>query len=101
MATHRSPDLDDVTPSAIHSVLGGIQSLPCPNPVARANRKTLLVVEDDRSVCESLGLIFSDEYQVLYAYDGPLALAMTRERQPDAVLLDLGLPRMSGFAVLA
>ncbi|HWI15739.1 MAG TPA: response regulator, partial [Burkholderiales bacterium] len=32
-------------------------------------------------------------------HDGPAALRMAREIRPDAILLDIGLPGMSGFEV--
>jgi DNA-binding response OmpR family regulator/AraC-like DNA-binding protein len=61
----------------------------------------VLVVEDDPGVREGLGLILDDHYDVLFADDGPPALEQVRRRHVDAVLLDLGLPSMSGFDVLA
>ena len=38
-------------------------------------------------------------YEVWLALDGPAALAMARERQPDVVLLDVVMPEMDGFEV--
>jgi DNA-binding response OmpR family regulator len=49
------------------------------------------------------GLRFSlqqDGYEVECAYDGEEALGMIRERQYDIVLLDVMLPKLSGFEVL-
>src|SRR5262245_12779816 len=64
-------------------------------------RRTVLVVDDHSSVRETLGLILGDAYDVLFAEDGPPALALLTSRRVDAVLLDLGLRDMDGFEVLA
>lgn len=41
------------------------------------------------------------EYQLIVAEDGPTALKTMQNMKPDLVLLDLMMPRMSGFEVLA
>jgi two-component system response regulator MprA len=60
----------------------------------------VLVVEDDPAVRASLerSLVF-EGYDVTTAGDGRAALAAVRARRPDAVVLDLGLPRLDGLEV--
>ncbi len=62
--------------------------------------ETILVVEDDRRIRDLLrrGLLF-EGYQVETAEDGESALRCAREREPDAVILDLMLPGMDGLEV--
>ena len=64
---------------------------------------TILVVEDDqemaRLIARQLGSA-AEGYRILRAANGARALAMMRERQPDAVFLDLGLPDQDGYEVL-
>lgn len=62
--------------------------------------ETILVVEDDRRIRDLLrrGLIF-EGYVVETAEDGETALRMAREKDPDAVILDLMLPGMDGLEV--
>ncbi len=62
--------------------------------------ETILVVEDDRRIRDLLrrGLIF-EGYNVELAEDGETALRLTRENEPDAVILDLMLPGMDGLEV--
>jgi two-component system response regulator MprA len=62
--------------------------------------ETILVVEDDRPIRDLLrrGLIF-EGYTVETAEDGETALRIVREKEPDAVILDLMLPGIDGLEV--
>ncbi|MFN8557568.1 MAG: response regulator [Dehalococcoidia bacterium] len=61
----------------------------------------MLVVEDDRAVAHLLeALLTSAGFAVRTAMDGPEALTALDDR-PDAVLLDVTLPDMTGWDVLA
>lgn len=62
----------------------------------------VLVVEDDADIlnlitarCRGAG------HKVLSAASGPLALDALGETRPDLVILDVGLPTMNGFELLA
>jgi DNA-binding response OmpR family regulator len=60
----------------------------------------VLVVEDDDDTAASLGMLLRlYGYEVEVAADGPTALGLAVLRQPDVVLLDLGLPKMNGWLV--
>jgi len=59
--------------------------------------ETVLVVEDSRPMQRTLQRLFeSDSLQVALAGDGPTGLHSFRKQPPDAVVLDLKLPGMSG-----
>jgi two-component system, OmpR family, response regulator MprA len=59
----------------------------------------ILVVDDDDDVRESLRRSLAFEgYDVRTAVDGEQALAAIAERVPDAVVLDLQMPRLDGLA---
>lgn len=61
---------------------------------------TVLVVEDDPAILDAVAYsIGRDGHEVLTAADGAEGLAVARERQPDIVVLDVMLPRMSGLDV--
>ena len=61
---------------------------------------TVLVVEDDRAILDAVAYSLGrDGYEVLTAGDGVDALTTARERRPDAIVLDVMLPRMSGLDV--
>ncbi len=60
----------------------------------------LLLVEDHADIAESMALLLSmNGNQVRVVPDGPSALHAAGEGEPDIVLLDLGLPGMSGYEV--
>jgi DNA-binding response OmpR family regulator len=62
----------------------------------------VLVVEDEDTMIAGLDYALKREgYEVSLARDGESALAMLRARATDLVLLDVMLPRRSGFDVLA
>ena len=61
---------------------------------------TVLVVEDDAAVRESLvRALGQDGYAVETAADGHAALASVNAKEPDVVVLDVGLPGVDGLAV--
>ena len=63
--------------------------------------KTILVVEDDQTLRETLTYNLSRQgYRVFGAGDGRTALDVARSERPDLILLDLMLPEVDGFAVL-
>ena len=62
--------------------------------------KTILIVEDEQSIVDILSFNLTKEgYNTLEALDGPTGLQLALEQNPDLVLLDLMLPKMSGFDV--
>jgi len=62
--------------------------------------KRILVIEDDPAIADGLAYALEREgYAVEVARDGEAGLAAARARVPDAVLLDLMLPGVSGWAV--
>jgi PAS domain S-box-containing protein len=67
-----------------------------PKPPARR----ILVVDDNKDSADSLGMMLRVMgNEVRTAYDGPSALETAKEFRPAVVLLDIGLPGMSGHEV--
>lgn len=60
---------------------------------------SVLLVEDDRTLADTIAALLPSEHLVSVAYDGESALAHATRFLPDAVLLDLGLPALDGFVV--
>ena len=60
----------------------------------------ILVVDDDRNICELLKLyLVNDGYTVFVANDGQEAVEMFQSKAPELVLLDIMLPKMDGWQV--
>ncbi len=58
---------------------------------------SVLVVDDDRDLCEALCELCEDEgFTALAAFDAIEALAISGREQVDVVLSDLTMPRMNG-----
>ena len=67
---------------------------------ARSRSKTVLIVEDDPDIRELVAYkLTRGGFAVTEAADGLAALQAARERPPDAVILDIRLPRLSGIEV--
>jgi len=63
--------------------------------------KTILIVDDEESICQSLGAVLSDEgYDVLTAGRGEEALKIIKEDIPFLVFLDIWLPGIDGIETL-
>lgn len=61
---------------------------------------TMLIVEDDPAWRALYEVEFQDDFQVYAAVDGAQALAMVDWVQPDVIVLDLRMPRLSGVEFL-
>lgn len=65
-------------------------------------RAEVLIAEDEPSARRGFRALFEGEgYAVRTARDGEDAVAKFRERRPDAVLLDVMMPKMNGIAACA
>ena len=77
------------------------QSFPINNQLS-----TILIVEDNRSLLEFLSNILSDNYNVLKAENGQVALEVLKRMEdsltslPDLIVSDIMMPIMDGFQLL-
>ena len=66
----------------------------------KANKQTVLIVDDLRTNALALAKILKPEWAVQTAFDGPTALRMAEEEpEPDIILLDIKMPGMDGHEV--
>jgi UDP-3-O-[3-hydroxymyristoyl] N-acetylglucosamine deacetylase len=64
-------------------------------------QKTILIVDDEDGVRESVREVLSDEgYRVIDTADGTRVLEMIREEKPELVLLDIWMPQVDGIGLL-
>jgi len=61
---------------------------------------TVLLVDDEEPVRESLELLLEERYHILQAQSGEQALRLLKKRQIDLVILDVTMPGMGGIATL-
>jgi CheY-like chemotaxis protein len=58
----------------------------------------ILIVDDNQAAAQTTGwLVEAMGHRFHMAFDGVSALAFVRDRVPDVVLMDIGLPGMNGF----
>ncbi|NCA11490.1 response regulator [bacterium] len=63
--------------------------------------KRVLLVDDDVEIIESMKtLLESKGYEILVARDGNQGIVLAEQENPDLVVLDMMMPKRSGFLVL-
>lgn len=63
----------------------------------------ILIIEDDQAIVEALSLAIQmnwDDAGLLYTHLGEKGIELLQSENPDVIILDLGLPDISGFEVL-
>ncbi|MCA1705262.1 MAG: response regulator, partial [Actinobacteria bacterium] len=76
----------------------GPQRAACEHEKGAAPARRILVVDDNRDVADSLGMLLRMMgNEVHTAHDGLEAVGAAAAFQPDVVLLDLGLPKLNGY----
>ena len=67
---------------------------------APTTSKKVLVVDDNTDAADSLATLLGVMgYEVRIAYDGPEAIEAADEFRPAVALLDIGLPKLSGYDI--
>jgi DNA-binding response OmpR family regulator len=63
--------------------------------------KTILIVDDDREIVRGLQLVLEGRgYRVVIAHDGDAGLLVAGQERPDLVIVDMMMPKKSGFLVI-
>jgi DNA-binding response OmpR family regulator len=61
---------------------------------------TILVAEDERDIRELIRFTLRHHgYEVISAADGEQAVSLARQAKPDLILLDVHMPRLTGYEV--
>jgi CheY-like chemotaxis protein len=77
------------------------QELKEPAEKDEGAQKRILLVDDDHEIIESMRLALESRgYKILVARDGNQGLAMAEREDPDLLILDMMMPKRSGFLVL-
>lgn len=62
-------------------------------------RKTILAVDDTPTNIDVVKAVLGDQYAIMAAINGPLALKILSKQVPDLILLDIMMPEMDGYEV--
>lgn len=66
----------------------------------KRSRPLVLVADDNQDLCDSLReLLGLHGYDVITVTDGLQAVEMAHKSKPDLIILDVGMPKMTGFQV--
>ena len=72
-----------------------------PKEPSKSGAKRILIVDDDPDIVESVRFPLEKKgYEVLIARDGNQGLTIAEKELPDLVILDMMMPKRSGFLVL-
>lgn len=64
-------------------------------------QRTILIVDDDHEILESMRTILENKgFRILVARDGNAGLMIAERENPDLLVLDMMMPKKSGFLVL-
>ncbi len=67
-------------------------------PAAAEPRCTVLIADDNRDAADSLALLLQmSGYELHVCHSGREALALAQRERPEALVLDIGMPGMSGY----
>ncbi|MFQ5849718.1 MAG: response regulator [Candidatus Binatia bacterium] len=64
------------------------------------SQASLLIVDDEAGVRESLRVAFDRDFRILEADSREVAIQKVKEERPQIILLDIRMPRASGLEVL-
>jgi DNA-binding response OmpR family regulator len=63
--------------------------------------KTILLMDDDPDILAAMQLVFARHgYRVVTATDGSAGIAVAEQEKPDVVVVDMMMPKKSGFLVV-
>lgn len=64
-----------------------------------AKRPRLLIIDDDRQLCELLTVWLSPRFEIHSAHDGEEGIDRAGKLHPELILLDVMMPKLSGFSL--
>lgn len=70
-----------------------------PGSVPACTRRRILVVDDNRDIVDSMVMLLEvNGHEVATAYDGLEAIEVAARYHPEVILLDIGMPKLDGYA---
>ena len=99
---HSTILLEHRSPRTTRADLEGLaQQQLCQRKSRSTRTSRILLVDDDQEIVESMRIALQAKgYEILVARDGNQGLAMAEREAPDLVILDMMMPKRSGFLVI-
>ena len=69
--------------------------------IVKNTQEPIFIVDDDQGILESFDVMLGDDYKLVMANDGDIALQLLNSHKPDLLFLDLQIPGPDGLEVLA
>jgi DNA-binding NtrC family response regulator len=77
---------------------GSVVASKNPNPGKEERRRTVLIVDDEHLIADTLADILNDSnFMAVALYDGPSALDWVRSTSIDVLITDVAMPEMNGI----
>lgn len=88
-------------PGGRGTLSGTPRSPPVHAPIRTLSRETVLVVDDHGDTRDAVtALLETCGYRVLSAANGADGIRLARQRKPDLILMDIGMPVMDGLTAM-
>ena len=101
MAVQKRPKKAAAKAEGDSTDVGRPEAGPATKSPAKSGAKRVLLVDDDAEIIESMRTVLESRgYEILVARDGNQGLVMAEKDEPDLVVLDMMMPKRSGFLVL-
>lgn len=95
------PPAEDDAPAASRPAPGPAAAAGAARSAGKTTGKRVLLVDDDNEIIESMKAVLESRgYEILVARDGNQGLMLAETEHPDLVVLDMMMPKRSGFLVL-
>ena len=93
------PDPTDVPDSTVPPQPPKLEEIVIPEPVKKTGRPEVLIVDDAEEILQLVGLTLEDDCDIRTAGDGVEAVEAITAKVPDLVVLDVMMPRKTGYEV--
>jgi len=95
LISHHLKNILEESPKSSETIPSKISTLA----ILEDDRKTILIVEDEKEIHFFLNELLGEKYQIILAYNGLEALAILEKQMPDLIISDIMMPLMDGVAL--
>lgn len=89
--------LMEIIDEQLEEISDKLKKEEAPDAAITSGKKAMLIIEDNKEICDYIKSVFKPEYLVYEAADGEQGLKMVMEIMPDIVISDVMMPGMNGI----